>query len=241
VGANTQGDIDTAGVYTETVYATAVVPPRSAGWVKVDLHIPVTPDKHHPGGYLRLWIEPAEGISWRYLTNLSFYNLSGVRDEDGGWKMVSGRNYALLAKEPNEVFANCAPENVINGISRIRSAEVYEWVSDPVQELPQWLQLDFAAPAEINSVSLVFDTDLTNPGTCWGIKIPEVPYCVKDYSVEVFTGGKWVQVADVKDNFNRKRIHNFEKCVVEKIRVNVTATNGDKSARIMEVRAALEN
>ena len=149
-------------------------------------------------------------------------------------------NLAISCVEPNDPIANCAPENVINGISRIRSTEVYEWVSDPAQALPQWLQLDFAKPAEINSVSLVFDTDLTNPGTCWGIKIPGVPQCVKDYTVEVFTGGKWVEVADVKDNFMRKRIHNFEKLTAEKIRVNVTATNGDQSARITEVRAALD-
>ena len=58
--------------------------------------------------------------------------------------------------------------------------------------------------------------------------------------MELFTGGKWVEVADVKDNFMRKNILTFEKCVAEKIRVNVTATNGDRSARITEVRAALD-
>ena len=92
----------------------------------------------------------------------------------------------------------------------------------------------------INTVSVVFDTDLTNPGTCWGIKIPGVPRCVKDYEVEVFSDGAWKKVAEARENFMRKRIHTFEKMNAEKIRVNVLATWGDPSARIMEVRAALE-
>ena len=48
-------------------------------------------------------------------------------------------------------------------------------------------------------------------------------------------------MAEVADNFMRKRIHNFDAVTAEKIRVTVTATNGDRSARIIEVRAALEN
>jgi hypothetical protein len=39
----------------------------------------------------------------------------------------------------------------------------------------------------------------------------------------------------------RKRIHRFEMLTVEKIRVNVLATWGDRSARIVEIRAALEH
>ena len=81
---------------------------------------------------------------------------------------------------------------------------------------------------------------MTNPGTAWGIKIPRVPTCVKDYTVEVFANGDWQKIADIKDNFMRKRIHNFSVLMVEKIRVNVLSTWGDKSARIMEIRASLE-
>jgi hypothetical protein len=240
VGALTQGDVDTASGHSEKVYAEMTVPPGSAGWLKVPIRVPVEYDPHHPSRYLRLWIEPVEGISWRHLTTLSIYNICGERGEDGEWKLVYNQNYGLSVAEPVDVMANCSPENVINGISRIRSPEVYEWVSDPAQALPQWLQLDFEKPAHINSVSVVFDTDLTNPGTCRGIKIPGVPYCVKDYAVDVFVDGDWMTVAKVADNFMRKRIHTFENTVVEKIRVTVTATNGDPSARITEVRAALD-
>ena len=38
----------------------------------------------------------------------------------------------------------------------------------------------------------------------------------------------------------RKRTHRFEPKPVEKIRITISATWGDKSARITEVRAGLE-
>jgi hypothetical protein len=211
------------------------------GWMKIDIHIPVAPDEKHPSGKLEFWIEAAEGISWRYLTNLSFYNLCGKRGENGQWIKWSGANYALLVFEPKEEKANCSPENVINGVSRIRSPETYEWVSDPKQDLPQWIELSFKEASCINSVSVVFDTDMTNPGTCWGIKIPHVPLCVKDYEVAVLVNGAWKKIAEVEGNFMRKRIHHFEAMTVDKIRVTVLATWGDRSARIMEIRAALEH
>jgi len=240
-GAYPQGDVDSIAPQVEDSYGQGVVPAKYEGWVKIDIHVPIEFTPHHPTGNLRFWIEAAEGISWRHLTSLSFYNTCGQRAENGRWKMVANENYALTVVEPKNQLANCAPENVINGISRIRSAEVYEWVSDPAQAMPQWLQLDFAKTTEINSVSVVFNTDLTNPGTCWHLKIPAVPLCVKDYFVEVFADGKWIKVADVTDNFMRKRIHNFDTVAAEKVRVTVTATNGDPSARITEVRASLED
>ena len=133
--------------------------------------------------------------------------------------------------------ADCGPKNVINGHSRILDAERYEWVSDPKQALPQWLELTFQKKAQIDSVSVVFDTDMTNPGTCWhaGSKAPGVATCVKDYTVEVFDGSNWICVADIQENFMRKRNHYFDAITAEKIRINVHSTWGDPSARIIEV------
>jgi hypothetical protein len=238
--ARIKGDIDTFFPDTEPYCAEAVVPPMSEGWVKIDMHIPVTPDIKHPTGRLELWIDATDGISWRFLSNLSFYDTYGYQNEKGEWVKRGNANFAISVDEPIEEKADCSPENVINGISRIRSSNVYEWVSDPNEAMPQWIALTLDAPTDINSVSVVFDTDMTNPGTCWGIKIPEVPFCVKDYEVEVFANGEWKKVASVESNFMRKRIHSFETLKAEKIRVNVLSTWGDKSARIIEIRASLE-
>ena len=233
-------DVDSFVPDGDPYTAEAIVPPMHEGWLKIDMHVPVEKDERHPAGRLEFWIEAAEGISWRYISNLSFYSVCGERDALGKWKRHSGANYSVQVYPPVEEKANCSPENVINGISRIRSKEIYEWVSDPKEALPQWLLLELKAPTEINSVSLVFDTDLTNPGTAWTVKIPYVPVCVKDYEVEIYANGEWKKVVEEKGNFMRKRTHAFETATVEKIRVNVLATWGNPSARIMEVRASLE-
>ena len=241
VGAQVHGDIDTVTHDVQDVFGTAVVPGMYRGWVKVNIHIPVQPASNHSEGRLRVWIEPAEGISWRHIIHLSFYNRCGFRAENGEWKTSNCHNFAIRVEEPREILANCAPENVINGIARIQTPQIYEWVSDPAQTMPQWLQLELEAPTQINQVRLVFDTDLTNPGTCWGLKIPNVPLCVKEYTVELLANGEWVRVADVTDNFMRRRVHTFDTITAESIRINVLKTWGDPSARITEVSASLED
>lgn len=238
--AHTEGDLDTAPDYGEVVTAEATVPPGGENWVCFPVNI-VKKEKQNSGGYLRVWLDPAEGIFWRSIETLSFYRLAGELKEDGTWDMTYGRGFYVQPQKPADIPANCAPENVINGYSRILDAERYEWVSDPEQALPQWIELTFAKPAEIDTVSLVFDTDMTNPGTPHvnhkPVKIPGVPQCVKDYDVEIFTGDGWRKIAETRGNFMRKQTHRFDAAEVEKIRVTVLATWGDKSARIMEIRA----
>ena len=228
------GDIDTYSAPGEEVTVQAVVPPRSEGWVKFDL-------KEHPlqgGGAVMAVLEPAEGISWRVIEKLTFYFWLSYEDEAGNWKTESSKTFWIRANTPKEeALADCSPENVINGLSRITDAEHYEWVSDPNAVLPQWILLDFKQAAPIRSVSVVFDTDITNPGTCWWVKFPRVSTCVKSYFVEVFNGREWVEVAREEENFMRKRTHFFDPITAEKLRVTVLETWGDPSARIMEIRA----
>ena len=236
----TIGDLDTID-HNDTVYtADAVVPPMGENWVYFPVFIKINPELFLEGAYLQMWLEAEDGISWRSLEKLSNYRRVGVRNETGKWFWTNGSSLDFSLKKPADIIANCAPENVINGHSRILSKNEYEWVSDPNQALPQWLEVMFDKPTEINTVSLVFNTDMTNPGTYWGDKYPVVPTCVKDYTVEVFEGQNWVTVADISGNFMRKRNHTFSKTLVEKIRVTVTDTCGDKSARITEIRASLD-
>ena len=233
-----EGDLDTAGGSGEMVSAQAVVEPMYEGWVRFPISLKL--DRGHTGEYLRVWMDKTEGLFWRRLEKLSIYRQVGERAENDVWEMTPRMSYSYVLKAPNEVIADCSPENVINGHSRILSKDLYEWVSDPKESLPQWLELEFAVPAEINTVSIVFDTDMTNPSTCGDIKSPYVPTCVKDYAIEIWDGSCWYTTATIKDNFMRKRNHRFETIKAEKIRITVCKTAGDKSARITEVRASLE-
>lgn len=234
------GDVDSFAKLGDILTVNAIVPPQSESWIEFPIHIPVEADPYVERFSMLLWLDPADGISWRSLEKLSYHTASGIMTADGRKIMDAGWGYCICVDEPVEILANCSAENVTNGYSRIIDANLYEWVSDPKQELPQWLMLTFKQPAVINTVSVVFDTDLTNPGTCIGEKMPGVPVCVKDYSVEIFDGIQWNTVAEVQGNFMRKQTHCFTKITTQKIRINVNSTWGDRSARITEVRAGLE-
>ena len=230
-------DIDTFYPNRENINVQVVVPPMYEGWVKFPL--PQTFTLNHESIIAEL--APAEGICWQSETNHSFYYWRTEISADGKQKTINNEGYRIRYRQPQpDVYANCSASNVTNGYSRMFDKDHYEWVSDPEQTLPQWIELTFREKTPINSVSVVFDTDLTNPGTCWHIKFPGVPVCVKDYYVEVFDGKNWVEIAREEENFMRKRTHSFNAVTALKLRITVTKTWGDPSARIMEVRAALE-
>lgn len=229
--------LDTAHESGEIQTVSAVVPAMSEGWVKFPVTVDLGDDVLMDRCFVRIWLDAAQGVSVCPVDLLSFYYLLGEMDDDGNWKMQRGKSFRVSVEEPIEELAECGPENVINGWSRIVDAKNYEWVSDPMQDLPQWLELEFAAPVKIDTVSLVFDTDLSNPGTCWNVRRPGVPCCVKDYTVEVYDGIAWRKVAQVEGNFMRKGIHRFPTVCAKKIRITVLGTWGDRSARITEVRA----
>ena len=221
----------------ETYDSEAAVEPGKEHWVRFPVEIPVEANERFDRMFLRVWTDRADGVFWRLYENQSFYYSSGEACGAGDWKMRPNTAFALSVNEPREEKADCSPENVINGISRIVDKDRYEWVSDRKGSFPQWLSLTFERPAEVDHVSVVFDTDLSSPGTCWTSKIPGVPECVKDYVIEGYADGKWAVLAEEKGNFLRKRTHGFQKRTLEKIRITVTATWGDRSARIMEIRA----
>ncbi len=114
------------------------------------------------------------------------------------------------------------------------------WISNPNEAMPQWIALDLKGEKTVNSVYLTFDTNLmikryTSPQMTLQDRMP--PETVRDYQIQVKSGNEWKTVVDVKDNYQRRRIHRFPAEKTSAIRVNVTATNGDKSARIFEIRA----
>ena len=141
------------------------------------------------------------------------------------------------------------PENVINGLTRpldenqemwIGRVPNNMWISDPTAEMPQWVALDFGRAETVNAVYLTFDTNLkTKRYISWEQTLAErmPPECAKNYQVQVWDGTGWSSVATVENNYQRRRIHRFDSLKTSKIRILVTATNGDASARLYEVRA----
>jgi len=137
----------------------------------------------------------------------------------------------------------CEAVNVINGIHRGVYERENRWASDPMQPMPQWLELHFREPKRIREVHLTFDTglnreltlsfsDWANRRMIWG---PQ-PETVCDYELQVLYGDSAKTVVKVEGNYQRKRVHKFEPQLATGIRLIVHATNGGKSARVFEVR-----
>jgi len=137
----------------------------------------------------------------------------------------------------------CEAVNVINGVHRGVYERKNRWASDPMQPMPQWLELHFREPKRIREVHLTFDTglnreltlsfsDWANRRMTWG---PQ-PETVCDYELQVLYGDSAKTVVKVEGNYQRKRVHKFEPQLATGIRLIVHATNGGKSARVFEVR-----
>jgi len=106
------------------------------------------------------------------------------------------------------------------------------WASDPMRKLPQYIELEFENPVVINTIYLTFDTNLDKL-----VEFGPVPECVKDYSISYFDGKEWRDIVSGQGNYHRRRIHSFSPVKAYKLRLRVTKTNGDKSARVYEIRS----
>jgi hypothetical protein len=107
------------------------------------------------------------------------------------------------------------------------------------------VHVDLAWPAEqkIREVRITFDSgfqrELTltsNPAIQQGILRQAQPETVRDYVLEAAQGGAWKQLAKVTGNHQRLRVHRFDPVATDRIRLRITATNGDDYARVFEVR-----
>jgi hypothetical protein len=151
-----------------------------------------------------------------------------------------------------------SPEQVVSGQNRAMQEErgvpaarvipgVHRWISDPAAGLPAWIELRWDSPVTMRRIELVFDTGLHRQltlthslayreGMCWGQGQPET---VKDYTVErEDETGTWTILAAVQGNGQRRATHELPAPrSTRAIRVRVTATWGEASARIVRIGA----
>jgi len=211
---------------TENFESSAVVPAGYEGWVEFPFNISIEPHRLY-----RITISRCPGLFWRMSKPLP-----GVC---AGWKKPHWRRYryekpvySMKIDPPSYPFT---PENVINGYSR-----PYDWtniwISDPNEPLPQSITLDFGEPVEFNTIYLTFDTNLHIPYS----SLPPLyrfPECVKDYTIKVGMNREELkEIVHVENNYMRRRVHNFRRVRARFLEVEVLKTNGDRSARIYEIR-----
>jgi len=225
-------DFQTAQVVATTV---ATVPPQSTGWVDFDFHCSVKPDAPY---WIRL---PAvKGLAWGLVGPVEW---GKEGDEPLGTQRAQWYNeFGLMERvRATHCFRVTPPlrpyeaANVINGISR-PEAGANLWMSDPKESFPQWIELTFPTPQEINTVYLTFDTNLDRL-----VRSGHAPECVRDYRLLVHDGSRYHEVARVVGNYQRRCIHRFDSILAHRVRLVVEATNGAKEARVYEIRIYHEN
>jgi hypothetical protein len=184
--------------------------------------------------YIWFWFDKADGIEWETKKSARVAGCRAYGTESRGlWTVVQSQQYAIYLEPGIRIKEDYSPSNVIDGVARIVGDSKHSWASDPEKPFPQWIEMDFGKPVNLSRVQLTFDTELNAR-----FPAPPVPKeCVKDYKLSILKDGKWVDVADVKDNFMRHCVHDIKAVAASKVRLTVEATHGDPSARVFEIRA----
>ena len=211
--------------------ATAQVPAETDDYV----NLPFDPDLISGLDNWGIRIHAQPNVFWKRFDYTYNARMRAKQVDPYNWVCDWANSYVIRFNNARGELADCSPKQVINGISRPMSAKEYAWVSDPNQSLPQYIQLDWDKPVEIHSVRLTFDVDLINPAFS-NQALPIVPQTVSDYQVEGLEGNDWQTLYSETGNYLRHRICNFSTKTVSAIRIVITKTWGDRSARVLEVR-----
>ncbi len=199
------------------------IPEKFKGWIEVPVDVKL------PKGtsFLQIALPKGYSLNWPLMAT---EGMPGGRSYKGNG--VHGEFHAVKIDPPLNT-ENFEPQNVVNGWSRMADHASSMWSSDPEQSLPQWLELDFGRPTAINTVQLTF---VTNPNG-QRPKLPFSPTCARDYELSALVNGQWVPLVKELDNFQRHRIHRFRTAKADKLRLTVSATHGDSSVSLFEIRA----
>jgi hypothetical protein len=221
----------TNGYESMTVLDSTVVtvPAGFEGWFELPLKASLT------SGGAGVILDAAKGVYWKRMLCTSFRMTSAKRLNAYRWDIDTTDSFIFKMYDETYELCNCAPENVINGYSRIMNPNEYAWVSDPAESLPQWIRLDFEKPTEVSNVKIIFDTNLTTPALS-SPRLKIVKQTVSDYNISLIKDGNEIIVAGGKDNFMRRVDHTFSPTIADAVKITVTGTCGDPSARIFEVR-----
>ena len=198
----------------------------------LDLDLPATITT---GSFLRLDALPNKAVHWHAAQkiipgHMAMYAISPNRMRRFG----NGHTLAYRIAPAQRPFDAA---QVLTGVTRPHRATNL-WVSDPAQPLPQSLELAWAAPQTISQVQLVFPGHLIREYHAYAPFYRD-PQCPRDYRVEAEVDGVWQTVVTVKNNYQRLRRHALAAPVAaRRVRVVVTATNGDPSASLYEVRCS---
>jgi len=118
--------------------------------------------------------------------------------------------------------------------------EVHHWEAPA----PAWLELRWQKPQRLRQIQITFDSGFRRQLTLSAqdsqqvnlVRAPQ-PETVKDYRLVCqMPDGNSRTLAEVKGNFQRLNRHQFDAVEAQSLRIQIESTNGDRLARIFEVR-----
>ncbi len=134
--------------------------------------------------------------------------------------------------------------SVIDGINRdIRDGKVHQWQADMDTGEP-WIELVWNSLQNIGTIECTFDTGLNrylriSPSQAVldmnQVRGPQ-PETISNYKIEARLKGQVVYEKYMTNNYLRKVVHSFPQVKADSIRISVQTTNGDKLARVFEIR-----
>jgi hypothetical protein len=211
-------------------------------WVRIALDATIARDD-----WAMLELARAEGVSW-HLMHERRVGIKSAEQSGGEWGKNNNRHFrhAFLRGARNHCF-RLPPEpraygaaNAIDGYARPFLTPSL-WISRPSDfARPEWLQVDFAAPAEVAEVQALFDSDLDRHLTNAWVNAPHQvePDLVRDYELQLRVDGQWRTGAAGRGNRHRRRHHRLERSMrADAMRLLVHATNGTPRAQVYSLRA----
>ena len=129
------------------------------------------------------------------------------------------------------------PSCVTNGYSRPYGGP-NGWISKPIASgHPEWLELEWAEEKTFSKGQITFNSNqnrnLLNLERASANTVPEL---VRDYRILADVDGKWKEIVQVNDNYQRVRRHEFSAIRASRLRLEIAATNGAPCAEVFEIR-----
>ncbi len=163
--------------------------------------------------------------------------LPGLSNED---KADIACNATVTASSEASGFSAIS---IISGTSRRVGSQEHQWRSAANYKSPEWVRLDLEEPSEVKTVQIIFDSNfdvekkITLSSRRQRQQIPGIPpELVCDYELILLYRGEKVASQKIHDNYQRMNRVQFEPILCDAVQLNILSTNGEKTARVFEIR-----
>ncbi len=154
---------------------------------------------------------------------------------------VTNKPCAITA---SSYIAGGEPTNINGDYARRVEEEEHAWISAEMTDTPEWMQIKFEEPVEVDNMILRFDPNfgkvmfITQSANALAKQDPSMPTVLaKDYTLELLKDGAVVKTIEVADNAQRVNQYAFsEKVLCDTVKITVKSTYGDAHARVFDVR-----